>query len=235
MQTNTYEIADRIFRLSTCVPEAAPGGFTFNQFLIDAEDPLLFHTGPRRMFPLVSQAIARIIPLKRLRWIAFGHVESDECGAMNEFLAAAPRAEVAHGVPRAVWYRSTTCAIDRLAGWPTARSLISVASRFGTSIRRTFRTIGKQGSFLSKQPRPFFVVTSLLTPATDRRLLTMILSGPHWLLRRCFMPLRSQRQPHRRSAGSPPSSRGCSRSCTVHRRGPGAVSLFSHSLTRTTR
>jgi hypothetical protein len=81
MQTNTYEIADRIFRLSTCVPEAAPGGFTFNQFLVDADDPLLFHTGPRRMFPLVSQAIARIIPLKRLRWITFGHVESDECGA----------------------------------------------------------------------------------------------------------------------------------------------------------
>jgi len=97
MQTNTHEIADHIYRLSTCVPEAAPGGFTFNQFLVDADEPLLFHTGPRRMFPLVSQAIARIVPLERLRWIAFGHVESDECGAMNEFLAVAPHALVAHG------------------------------------------------------------------------------------------------------------------------------------------
>lgn len=97
MQTNTHEIADRIYRLSTCVAEAAPGGFTFNQFLVDADEPLLFHTGPRGMFPLVSQAIARIVPIERLRWIAFGHVESDECGAMNEFLAAAPRAQVAHG------------------------------------------------------------------------------------------------------------------------------------------
>jgi flavorubredoxin len=97
MQTSSHEIADRIYRLSTCVPEAAPGGFTFNQFLVDADEPLLFHTGPRRMFPLVSQAIARIVPLERLRWITFGHVESDECGAMNEFLAAAPRAQVAHG------------------------------------------------------------------------------------------------------------------------------------------
>ena len=97
MKTSTHEIADRIYRLSTCVPDAAPGGFTFNQFLIDADEPLLFHTGPRRMFPLVSEAVARIVPLERLRWIAFGHVESDECGAMNEFLAAAPRAEVAHG------------------------------------------------------------------------------------------------------------------------------------------
>ncbi|RPI48167.1 MAG: MBL fold metallo-hydrolase [Betaproteobacteria bacterium] len=97
MQTSVHEIADRIYRLSTCVPEAAPGGFTFNQFFVDADDPLLFHTGPRGMFPLISQAIARIIPLQRLRWITFGHVESDECGAMNEFLAAAPGAQVAHG------------------------------------------------------------------------------------------------------------------------------------------
>lgn len=97
MQTTTTEIADRIYRISTLVPDAAPGGFTFNQFLIDADEPLLFHTGARRMFPLVSGAIARIIPIDSLRWITFGHVESDECGAMNLFLAAAPRAEVAHG------------------------------------------------------------------------------------------------------------------------------------------
>src|SRR4051812_46798592 len=97
METSTHEIAERIYRLSTCVETGAPGGFTFNQFLIDADEPLLFHTGPRRMFPLVSAAVARIVPLARLRFIAFGHVESDECGSMNEFLAAAPHAEVAHG------------------------------------------------------------------------------------------------------------------------------------------
>src|SRR5665213_1213610 len=97
MQTLIDEIADGIYRFSTCVPDAAPGGFTFNQFLLNGEDPLIFHTGPRRMFPLVSEAITRIVPLARIRWITFGHVESDECGAMNQFLAAAPRAEVAHG------------------------------------------------------------------------------------------------------------------------------------------
>lgn len=97
METLTHEIADGIYRFSTCVPDAAPGGFTFNQFLIKADEPLLFHTGPRGMFPLVSAAVARIVPLSSLRWIAFGHVESDECGAMNEFLAAAPHAQVAHG------------------------------------------------------------------------------------------------------------------------------------------
>jgi flavorubredoxin len=97
MKTTVDEVADRIYRLSTCIPDAAPGGFTFNQFLVDADEPLLFHTGPRRMFPLVSGAIASILPVDRLRWIGFGHVESDECGSMNEFLAAAPRAQVAHG------------------------------------------------------------------------------------------------------------------------------------------
>jgi flavorubredoxin len=98
MDTDVTEIADGIYRFSTFVPEVGPTGFTFNQFLIDDEQPLLFHTGPRAMFPLVSEAIASITPVERLRWITFGHVESDECGSMNEFLAAAPHAEVAHGV-----------------------------------------------------------------------------------------------------------------------------------------
>jgi flavorubredoxin len=97
MQTRINEVADHIYRLSTFVPDIGPTGFTFNQYLIDDEEPLLFHTGPRAMFPLVSAAIATLTPLDRLRWITFGHLESDECGAMNAFLAAAPHAEVAHG------------------------------------------------------------------------------------------------------------------------------------------
>jgi flavorubredoxin len=97
MDTQTTEIAENIYRFSTFVPEIGPTGFTFNQYFINDEQPLLFHTGPRAMFPLVSQAISAITPLDRLRWITFGHVESDECGAMNGLLAAAPRAEVAHG------------------------------------------------------------------------------------------------------------------------------------------
>jgi len=99
METRVDEIADGIYRLSTWVREVVPpAGFTFNQFLIEADEPLLFHCGPRGMFPLVSAAAAQVLPLDRLRWICFGHVESDECGAMNQWLAAAPRATVAHGV-----------------------------------------------------------------------------------------------------------------------------------------
>lgn len=98
METRINEIADGIYRLSTHVAEIAPpAGFTFNQFLILGEEPLLFHTGPRRMFPSVREAVAKLMQPEALRWIAFGHVESDECGGMNEWLAVAPQAQVAHG------------------------------------------------------------------------------------------------------------------------------------------
>jgi flavorubredoxin len=95
--TDVAEIADGIYRISTFVPEVGPTGFTFNQFLVDADEPLLFHTGLHQMFPVVADAIATVMPVTRLRWITFGHFEADECGAMNELLAAAPDAQVAHG------------------------------------------------------------------------------------------------------------------------------------------
>lgn len=97
MRTRIDEIADRIYRLSTLIAEAPPRGFTFNQYLIEADEPLLFHCGGRGLFESVSRAVASVVPLERLRWISFGHVESDECGSMNQWLAAAPRAQVAHG------------------------------------------------------------------------------------------------------------------------------------------
>ena len=94
MQTNIHEIADKVYRLSTTIPEVAPGGFTFNQYLLDGDEPLLFHTGARQLFPLVSEAVARVIDPATLRWLSFGHVESDECGSMNEWLEVAPDAQV---------------------------------------------------------------------------------------------------------------------------------------------
>jgi flavorubredoxin len=96
MEARVDEIADRVYRISTLVDDVAPGGFSFNQFLVDAPEPMLFHTGMRQLFPLVREAIERVMPVDRLRWISFAHVEADECGAMNEFLALAPQAQVAH-------------------------------------------------------------------------------------------------------------------------------------------
>jgi flavorubredoxin len=91
------EIADGIYRISTFVPEISPVGFTFNQFLVAADEPLLFHTGPSGMFPVVAEAVATVLPVESLRWITFGHVEADECGSMNMWLNAAPHSQVAHG------------------------------------------------------------------------------------------------------------------------------------------
>jgi flavorubredoxin len=97
MKTEVTEIADRIYRLSTLVPQIGPNGFTFNQFLIDADEPMLFHYGHRSMFPLISAAVASVIPLETLRWTCCSHVEADESGAINEWLAAAPTATPMHG------------------------------------------------------------------------------------------------------------------------------------------
>ncbi|HYK41402.1 MAG TPA: MBL fold metallo-hydrolase [Thermoanaerobaculia bacterium] len=90
--TRIDEIAPSIYRIATPAPAVA-GGFSFNQYLIADEEPLLFHTGPRRMFPIVREAVAAAVPAERLRWIGFSHVEADECGSLNEFLAAAPSAQ----------------------------------------------------------------------------------------------------------------------------------------------
>ncbi len=98
METRIDEIAPDIFRLSTHMPDIAPpAGFAFNQFLVRGDEPFLFHTGMRQLFPLVRDAVERVVGVDRLRWISFAHVEADECGAMNQFLAAAPDAQVTHG------------------------------------------------------------------------------------------------------------------------------------------
>jgi len=95
--TNVHEIAAGIFRINT--PIQIPGGpeFNFNQYLIADDEPLLFHTGPKRMFPLVAEAIGALLPLSSLRHVAFSHYEADECGSLNDFLAAAPQAQAVCG------------------------------------------------------------------------------------------------------------------------------------------
>jgi hypothetical protein len=89
METRIDEIGAGIYRLSVFVPEAAPpAGFSFIHFLFAGDEPLLFHCGKRKMFPLVSAAVARVMPVELLRGLGFGHFEAGECGSMNEWLAA---------------------------------------------------------------------------------------------------------------------------------------------------
>ena len=96
--TNVHEIAEGIYRINTPVVFEGGMGFSFNQYLINDDEPLLFHTGPRKMFPLVREAVASIMPVENLRYIAFSHVEADECGSLNEWLAAAPQSSPLCGV-----------------------------------------------------------------------------------------------------------------------------------------
>lgn len=93
-ETKIHEIAEGIYRIHTPV-SAVPGGFSFNQYLlaVPGGDALLFHTGPRGLFAEVLGAMKRVIDLERLRYVGFSHVESDECGSLNQILAVAPRAE----------------------------------------------------------------------------------------------------------------------------------------------
>jgi flavorubredoxin len=91
--TAIAEIADGIYRINTPLEIPGAGGFSFNQYLIVDDAPLLFHTGLRRLFPHVREAISKVMPVERLRYIGISHFEADECGALNDFLAAAPSAE----------------------------------------------------------------------------------------------------------------------------------------------
>lgn len=101
--TRIDEVADRVYRISTPVPPSvAPGGFSFNQYLVADEEPLLFHTGPRRIFPQVREAVETVVPAARIRHVAFSHFESDECGSVNLFLAIAPGATPVCGTVNAL-------------------------------------------------------------------------------------------------------------------------------------
>jgi flavorubredoxin len=88
--TNVHEVSDGIYRINTPVVFKNGNSFSFNQYLIADDEPLLFHTGPRKMFPLIHEAVTSVMPVDQLRYISFSHVEADECGSLNEWLAVAP-------------------------------------------------------------------------------------------------------------------------------------------------
>lgn len=124
--THLDEIADGIYRISTYLPDvASPLGYTVNQFLVMAEEPLLFHTGMRATFHDVAAAVARVLPLPSLRWLSFGHVEADECGAMNLWLAVSLEAQVAFGA------RGCAVSVDDMADRPPRRLLPGEALDLG--------------------------------------------------------------------------------------------------------
>ena len=159
------EIAPDIYRLSTYNTDA---NFMFNQFLIVDEEPLLFQTGLRSLFPLVSDALRRVIPVEQLRWITFGHVEADECGSMNQWLAAAPNAQVAHGA------MGCMVSVNDLADRPprplhTGRSWISETSTCAGSRPLMSPTAGTRGCSMRRRRPPCCAGTCSRRWATARR------------------------------------------------------------------
>ena len=91
-RTNVHEIADGIYRINTPIDTPDGQGFSFNQYLLVDDEPLLFHSGPRQLFPVVCEAVASVMPVERLRYVGLSHVEADECGSLNQWLALAPAA-----------------------------------------------------------------------------------------------------------------------------------------------
>lgn len=109
METRSDEVGPGIYRLSTFIPGlGGPAGFTFNQYLIEADEPLLYHCGQQALFPGVIEAVKRVMDPGRLRWIAMSHGEADESGALNQWLAAAPEATAMHGRTGCnIWLKDT--------------------------------------------------------------------------------------------------------------------------------
>jgi flavorubredoxin len=141
-RTNIQEIADGIYRINTPIAmSGGPGQFSFNQYLIVDDAPMLFHTGMRQLFPLVQEAVSAVIPLQSLRYVGLSHFESDECGALNFFLSAAPRA-----VPVCGQVAAMVSVNDAHRGpLPTPRSSPSVVTLCDGSTRPTCRTRGNVG------------------------------------------------------------------------------------------
>ena len=90
MKSNVDEIAPDVYRISTFNPDF---GIQFNQFLIRDEEPFIMHTGMKKMFPTTLEGVASVIDPAKLRWVGFSHFESDECGALNDWLSVAPNAQ----------------------------------------------------------------------------------------------------------------------------------------------
>jgi flavorubredoxin len=202
METRIDEIAAGIYRLSVYVPDIAPpAGFTFNHFLVRADQPMLFHCGLRGMFPALSEAVGRLIPIEELRWIGFGHVEADECGAMNEWLGVAPRAQVVHG--------ATACmvSVNDLADRPprtlTDGEVLDLGGRRVRYIDTPHVPHGWEAGVLFEETTSTLLCGDLFTHLGDGAAVTDTdIVGPRWRRNGCFTTPASGHQPRPTSASS---------------------------------
>lgn len=209
--TRIDEVVDGIYRIST--PVTIPGsGFSFNQYLVGGDEPLLFHTGPRRLFPLVREAVASVLPPERLRHIAFSHVEADECGSLNEWLAVAPQSAPLCGTVAAM------VSINDLADRPPRALADGEALSLGKHVVRWFDTPhlphAWECGFLMEESTRTLLCGDLFTqggadnpPVTESDIL-----GPSEAFRRAmdyFSHTKNARQMLERLASTKPTTLAC--------------------------
>ena len=196
------EIADGIYRISTWIPDVTPIGFTFNQFLVAADEPLLFHTGHARHVPAGRRsgghgAARRVPALDHLRARRGRRVRGDEHVARRR--AGQPgrvrRARLRH-------LARTTCATARRGRWPRARCSTSAASGCGRSRRRTCRTAGRPRCCSRRRPGRCCAATCSPTSAPCRPSRPATSSSRRWRPSRCSTARRSPRTPARRCGRS---------------------------------
>src|SRR6266404_5834478 len=225
--TNVHEISEGIYRINTPVfMEGGPGGFSFNQYLIVDDEPLLFHTGPRKMFPLVREALASVIPAERLRHIAFSHVEADECGSLNEWLAAAPQSSPLCGTVAAL------VSINDLADRPPRALADGEGLALGKHSVRWFDTphlphAWECGYMMEERTRTLLCGDLFTQPGTGAAALTESdILGPSEELRRgldYFSHAKNTREMLDRLASAEPATLACMHGSAW--RGDGAIGL----------
>ena len=232
--TNVCEVADGIYRISTPVPPSQiPGGFSFNQYLIVDDEPLLFHTGLRKMFPLVREAVASLMPVERLRYVALSHFEADECGSLNNWLAAAPQAvavcskvaamtsigDIADRPPRALAEGETILLGSHTVRWHDAPHLPH----------------GWECGYLSEQRTRTLLCGDLFTQGgSDHPALTESdILGPSEAMRRSmdyFSHARNTREMLERLASAEPTTLACMHGSAWHGDGAGLLRALADVL-----
>ena len=214
--TNVNEVVDGIYRISTPV-DAIPGGFTFNQYLIVDDDALLFHMGGRQLFPLVREAVASVIPLTRLRHVALSHFEADECGSINEWLAAAPNATPLCG--RIAGMTSVRDFADRPPHEMADGETLSLGKHEVKWLDMPHMPHGWECGYLMEQRTRTLLCGDLFTQAaaSRRRLPRATSSGQAKRCARIWITSRTRATRARCSSGWPQPNRRCLHACTAAR------------------
>ena len=232
--TNVHEIAEGIYRINTPL-SVVPGGFSFNQYLIDDEEPLLFHTGLRKMFPLVHEAVRSVMPVEKLRYVAFSHFEQDECGSLNEWLAVAPNATAVCSKVAAM------TSINDLADRPPRALADGETLPLGTHLIRWFETPhlphGWESGLMMEQSTRTLMCGDLFTQGGvgAQAITESDILGPSEALRRgldYFSHAKNTREMLERLASAEPTTLACMHGSAWHGDGASLLRALADAIER---